>query len=155
MLTIKVDPKDVERVKQAFSALSDASQMRVMKDVLVKNAKPLESKMKELCPVSKAGGRSKKYASRVHPPGYLRASIGIIRSKGNKYPTIWVRPRFKGKWDPWYEHFPMAGTEQMRKKGTAPNPFVDRAWDATRATVEARIRNDMTRMIQERIDKMR
>ena len=151
MIQIKADPQDVEKIKQAFSRLSDNVQNKIMRDVLTQNAKSLLNKMKELCPVSKTGGRSKMYTSRIHPPGYLRASIGIIKSRRGKYPTIWVRPRFKGKWDPWYEHFPMAGTKKMAKR---PNPFVDKAWEATRSTVESGIKNDLTSMIQDRINKI-
>jgi len=151
MITLQADPKDVEQIKKAFSSLADNVQTRIVRQVLSRNAQPLLRKMRELAPVSKTGGKSKKYPSRNHPAGYLKASIGIIGSRRGKYPTIWVRPRFTGRWDPWYEHFPMAGTSRMKKP---PNPFVDRAWESTRATVEAGIASDMTRMIQERIDKL-
>ena len=91
------------------------------------------------------------YASRRHPPGYLKASIGVIVGKGTTFPTIWVRPRFQGSWDPWYEHFPMAGTKKMKKM---PNPFVDKAWQEVGGQVEASLEKDLTIEIQRAIDAL-
>jgi hypothetical protein len=154
-MAIKIDTQinGMPELKKAFSKLSDNLQRRVLLKAIVRNTKVLEQKMKQYAPVreSAAQGNSKKYPSRNHPVGYLRASIGTIKSRAGKYPTVWVRPRFKGKWDPWYEHFVMSGTSNRQ---VAPVPFVDMAWEAVGKQVESGLKNDLERMIQEEINRL-
>jgi len=151
MITIKVDPEDLRQIKRKFNLLSTKVQDKVLRDVIAKHALPVKKKMKVEVPVSKAGMTSKRYPKRSHPPGYLKASIGIIRSRrGGKYPTVWIKPRHKGSWDPWYEHFVVGG---YWKRDT-PDPFVDRTWIATKSGVKSGIKRDTARMIQDRINRL-
>jgi len=151
MIHIELKPEEVEQIKKQFSALSDTVGKKVFVKVLKNNTRVLENRMKALCPVSKYGSQGNRLASRNHPPGYLRASIGTIVGKGKEYPAIWVRPRFRGKWDPWYEHFPMAGTKKMKK---APNPFIDKAWEEVGESVKTGLLTDLERQIQAEINKL-
>lgn len=154
MIAVKIqaDPQDVRRARKQFNMLTRDVQDKIFRAVLRKQAKPVEKKMRELAPVSEHGSSSKQYGSRSHPAGYLKASIGIIGSRKGKYPTVWVRPRFKGKWDPWYEHFPIGGFG--RHEMHTPDPFIDKAWNATKAGVKSGIKSDMDRMVQERINRL-
>jgi len=147
MIQIEARPGDIEKIRKQFNMLSSDVQDKIFRSVLRKHAQPVMKKMKELAPVSQHGVTS---GNNPHPAGYLKASIGIIGSRKGKYPTVWVRPRFKGKWDPWYEHFPVGGT----RRGVQANPFIDRAWDATKAGVTTGIKMDMSRLIQQRINKL-
>jgi len=149
-IEIKADPEDIRKARKQFNMLSTSVQDKIFRAVLRKQAKPVEKKMRFEAPLSDFGSKSKKYPSRSHPAGHLKASIGIIASRKGKYPTVWVRPRFKGKWNPWYEHFPIGGFG----KGETPDPFIDRAWNATKAGVKSGIKSDMNRMIQERINRL-
>jgi hypothetical protein len=154
-MAIKIDTQidGMPELRRAFSKLPDNLQRRVLFKAIVRNTKVLEQKMKELAPVRDNAnqGKSKKYPSRNHPVGYLRASIGTVKSRSGKYPTVWVRPRFKGKWDPWYEHFVMSGTANRK---VAPVPFVDMAWDSVGAQVENGLKNDLEQMIQQEINRL-
>jgi HK97 gp10 family phage protein len=132
-------------VKLKLQKISQSIDSKVLFSVLLTSSKVLVDKMRELAPRSERGGRSKRYASRRHPPGYLKASIGQVKGRGKEYPTVWVRPRFTGGWDPWYAHFPMAGTKQMKK---APNPFVDRAWAEVGSTVKSNITTLINSIVQ-------
>jgi HK97 gp10 family phage protein len=151
MIGFAIAPGEVEQIKRQFSALGDRVQKRVFINVLKKNTRALENKMKELAPKSKYGSQGNRLESRNHPAGYLKASIGTIVSKGTNFPTIWVKPRFKGKWDPWYAHFPMAGTKKMK---VAPNPFVDKAWEEAGEGVKAGLLSDLEKQIQAEINKL-
>ena len=153
MVTIKADQAKVDQIRRQFQRLETDVQDRIIKNVLAKEAKVVERKMKELAPKSTTGVTGNRLASRNHPPGYLKASIGIIKSRKGSYPTVWVRPRFKGKWDPWYKHFPMAGTKNYDK--AQPNPFVDRAWDATQAQVRSNIQRNLERLLQQQINRLK
>jgi HK97 gp10 family phage protein len=151
MIKIEPDMSDLRAIKQKFSMLSDRVQSTVVRRVFHRAVRPLEKKMKQIAPVSRSGAVSKQYASRRHPPGYLRASIGTVLSKrGSRYPTVWVGPRFKvGGWDPWYAHFPMFGTKKIKH----PKPFVDQAWDSMRAQIENTIYRELEGNLQAEIDK--
>jgi hypothetical protein len=150
-IKVGIEITGLPEVKKQFSYLSDKIQKKVLFRAILQNTKVLENKMKELAPVrTSVGGISKQYPSRNHPAGYLRASIGTIKSRGTLYPTVWVRPRFRGKWDPWYEHFVMGGTVHIKKI----NPFVDRAWASVGAQVTAGLTNDLERQIQQEIDRL-
>jgi hypothetical protein len=139
-------------VKLKLQKISQSIDSKVLFSVLLTSSKVLVDKMRELAPRSERGGRSKRYASRRHPPGYLKASIGQVKGRGKEYPTVWVRPRFTGGWDPWYAHFPMWGTEPMRqaKKRVKkiPNPFVDRAWAEVGSTVKSNITTLINSIVQ-------
>ena len=144
----------LKEMEREFKNLSDTLRKRVIVKVLGRVARPLEQRMKDLAPVSKTGGLSKQYASRRHPPGYLKASIGIVVGKGVDIPTIWVRPRFKIKgFDPWYAHFPMAGTKHIPQSSTTP--FVDKAWAEMGAGIKSTLTNELTNEIQREINKLK
>lgn len=144
----------LNELKSQLNGLSDTLRKRVIIRSLVRSAKPLEKRMKDLAPVSKKGAQSKQYASRRHPPGYLKSSIGIVIGKGTDYPTLWVRPRVKIMgYDAWYKHFPMAGTKNIPKSSTTP--FVDMAWGEMGAQVQSSLMNDLTRDIQAEINKLK
>ena len=148
-LQFKIEGED--KLKKQFSALGDRVQKKILIRSLKKCSKPLEQRMKDLASVSRTGGVSKQYPSRNHPPGYLRASVGTIVGRGNEFPAVWVRPRFRGAWDPWYEHFPMAGTKHMT---ISPNPFVDKAWDEMGAITQAMLQSDLIQNIQDEINRI-
>lgn len=152
-INVGIEITGIPELKKQFSRLEDNIQKKVLFRAILKNTKVLENKMKELCPVRKAGtgGISKRYPSRNHPSGYLRASIGTIKSRPGRFPTVWVRPRFRGKWDPWYEHFPIGGTQNYEVR---PNPFVDKAWAAVGGQVTSGLMNDLERQIQEEINRL-
>jgi HK97 gp10 family phage protein len=151
MIPCKFELTGNVELQAQFSALQDRIQKRVLIKALKGCTKPLESKMKELCPVSKEGVSGERLESRNHPAGYLRATIGTIVGKGDKYPVVWVRPRFGNGHDPWYEHFPMAGTKFMTKQ---PTPFVDMAWDQMGPEIEASLKDDLEKNIQAEIDRL-
>jgi len=152
MIHIELKPEEVEQIKKQFSALSDTVGKKVFIKVLKNNTRTLENRMKALCPVSKYGSHGNRLASRNHPSGYLRASIGTIIGRGKDYPAIWVRPRFRGKWDPWYEHFPMAGTKRRKQP---PIPFVDKAWEEVGESVKTGLLTELERQIQAEINKLK
>lgn len=152
MVGFHVDTADLNKAIKEFSDLGEAVQKKIFVKVLKNNTRALEGRMKTLAPVSPRGVSGSKLASRNHPPGYLKASIGTIVGKKGRYPTIWIRPRFRGKWDPWYEHFPMAGTKKMK---VAPNPFVDNAWKELGAQVEMGLKTDLEKQIQAEINKLK
>lgn len=150
---MEINTRDLAEIKKQFSALDQKIRKKVFVKVLKNNTRVLESKMKELAPVSTSGtSGNKRYPKRNHPPGYLRATIGTIVSKRGDYPTIWVRPRFKGRWDPWYEHFPMAGTKNYNVE---PDPFVDKAWEQVGESVQTGLVTDLEKQIQAVIDKIK
>lgn len=144
MIKIEAELGDLKKIRKQFNTLSSDVQDKIFRSVLRKHAKPLERKMKELAPVSEYGSKGEY----PHPKGYLKASIGIIASRKGRYPTVWVRPRFIGKWNPYYVHFVVGGT----RRGIQPNPFIDRAWDATKAGIKSGIHADLSRLIQQRIN---
>lgn len=154
-ITAGISIEGIPELKKQFAKLEDNIQRKVLFRAILKNTKVLENKMKELAPVRgkthpDTAGNSKRYPSRNHPPGYLRASVGTIKSRAGRYPTVWVRPRFRGKWDPWYEHFPMAGTKDIKET----NPFVDKAWEQVGSQVTAGLTNDLERQIQDEINRL-
>jgi HK97 gp10 family phage protein len=150
---IQVDFKMVgnEQLQKQFSALGERVQKRIMIRALKKCTKPLETRMKELAPVSEKGVSGNKLSSRNHQAGYLKASIGTVVGRGSNFPAVWVRPRFKGKWDPWYMHFPMAGTKRMKKD---PNPFVDEAWSQMESQITESLKTDLETNIQNEINRL-
>jgi hypothetical protein len=152
MIITKIEITEYERVIKEFSALSDTIRKKVFVKVLKNNTRVLENRMKALCPVSRTGMKGTKNRP-AHPPGYLRASIGTIVGKGKDFPTIYVKPRFKGKWDPWYEHFPMLGVAGFKE--TEPHPFVDKAWEEVGGEVKTGLLTDLERQIQFEIDKLK
>lgn len=152
MIGFQLNEQEFKEVKRQFSALSVTIRKKVFVKVLKNNTRALENRMKALAPVSQHGTSGNKNPTRNHPPGYLRASIGTIVSRGTDLPTIWVKPRFKGKWDPWYLHFPMAGTKKMKKE---PNPFVDKAWGELGETVRTGLLKDLEQQIQAEINKLK
>jgi hypothetical protein len=151
MIGVRYEVEGLPELMNQFSALGERIQRRVFMNALKKNAAPLVEKMKELCPVSEHGVNGERLESRNHPAGYLKASIGIVVGTGSQYPTVWVRPRFKSVWDPWYEHFPMGGTKVMEK---APVPFVDMAWDEMGAMVQRSLEENLINDIQAEINKL-
>lgn len=151
MIQTKIEIVGYQEIIKQFSALDDRIRKKVFVKVLKNNTRVLENRMKTLCPVRKTGGFSKKYPSRNHPPGYLRASIGTVVGRGLDYPTIWVKPRIRGKWDTWYKHYLMAGTEKIE----TPNPFVDKAWEEIGPTVKSGLLTDLGRQIQSEINKLK
>jgi hypothetical protein len=150
MIAVGYKFEGLDKLKGQLLTFSDREKVAVI-NALKKCTKPLEDCMKMLCPVSETGVSGEKIAKRNHPPGYLRASIGTIVSLGPTYPTVWVRPRFTGSLDPWYEHFPMAGTENYT---VAPRPFVDEAWGMYGDVVEDSLKNYLEKNIQAEIDRL-
>jgi hypothetical protein len=147
----KIEGYEIEELQRQFSTLTDAIKRKIVINAIKKCTKPLEDCMRSLCPVSEFGVTNEPLESRNHPPGYLKASIGTIIGRGTEHPTVWVRPRFTGSLDPWYEHFPMAGTVNMKK---LPNPFVDKAWEQTGEIIEASLKQDLENNIQAEIDRL-
>lgn len=151
MIAVEYKVEGMDKLQEQFSALGEHVQKKVVINALKKCTKPLEDCMKMLCPVSETGVSGERLASRNHPPGYLRASIGTIIGRGTEHPTVWVRPRFSSSLDPWYEHFPMAGTKNMT---ATPRPFVDEAWGMYGDVVGDSLKTDLEKNIQAEIDRL-
>lgn len=152
MIKVEFKMEGMEELQRQFSALGERIQKKVLVRSLKKCAKPLEDRMKANCPVSKTGTTGERLASRNHPPGYLRATIGTIVSRGSEFPAIWVRPRFRGNWDPWYEHMVMGGSAAY--KDAKANPFVDKTWQEMGAQVESSLTQDLETNIQDEINRL-
>ena len=78
-----------------------------------------------------------------HEPGNLKKSIGVIKGKSRKYPSVYIGPRSKlifGKggamsvYDGWYAHMIEFG-HKFHGEYIPPKPFMRPAWDGTKKKV--------------------
>ena len=127
-------------IDAAFKRLHDlGSRKRDITKIFSNNMRPLMQAGKATAPKSKSGGRSKMYASRTHSAGTLRRSIKFATSK--KFANVWyvvARRSKSSNSDAWYAHMVGQGTKHQRA-----NPFMDRAWEATKGGVLSGLERDL------------
>jgi len=112
----------------AFKFVQD-TYAEVLKMGVVKEAQ-------RLAPVGTKEVISRQYASRTHKPGNLKRSIGVVRGKSKKYPSVYAGPKSRnvfGKgassYDGWYAHMIEFGHAGRDGKPIPPKPFMRPAWD--------------------------
>lgn len=107
----------------------------------------LVTAMRNQTPVSKSGTKgNKKYITRNHPAGRLRASIGK-KVGGGEIPVVWVSLNRVRSQDAWYQHIVVGGWEYGGTRHL-PNPIVRRTWDAMQAWVEGQLKTRMGRKLK-------
>lgn len=150
----------------------DRDKQREVKAILRRVARPTVKAARSFAPKSSQPHRARKT---LINPGNLKKSIGTITGrKGNskKNPTIYVGPRVKGKHDGFYGAWVHDGVNIYRKgfkrnrkgnKGynasgaktrTNPQPYMDKAYNATKGKVTADAEKGVAKFIQKKIDKL-
>ena len=111
---------------------------------------------------SQRWGYSKKYASRIHPPGNLAESIGTITGRGKKYPSIYAGPKSRvafgrgsKKWDGWYAHMIEFGHKLNNGKFQPPQPFMRPAWDETNGQMKDDLLKAYNAQLQKEMKKFK
>jgi hypothetical protein len=167
MNELNVNVTGFEELRRKIIALANPNdKKKEMLLILRQISKPTLRAAKVLAPVSK---RSHMARGVKIEPGNLKKSIGNITGKGGN-PTIYVGARVKGKNKGWYAHFVHEGInsyskgfKRKRKKGanssaaigrSTGNPFLTKAYQATKNVVTADAETRMARFIQRRINKL-
>jgi hypothetical protein len=167
MNELNVNVTGFEELRRKIIALANPNdKKKEMLLILRQISKPTLRAAKVLAPVSK---RSHMARGVKIEPGNLKKSIGNITGKGGN-PTIYVGARVKGKNKGWYAHFVHEGInsyskgfKRKRKKGanssaaigrSTGNPFLTKAYEATKNIVTADAETRMARFIQRRINKL-
>ena len=143
--------------------------LRNVANSTVKAARVFAPKSKQ--PHIVSGSRARK----VIQPGALKKSIGKITGRkgaSKKNPTIYVGPRAKGKHDGFYGAWVHEGHNIYRtgfkrkrsgnsrynargaKRQTTKNPFMDKAYNATKGGVTAEAEKRTVKFIQRRINRL-
>lgn len=152
-----VDITGFKELNAKIKTLPDKVKKREMLKVLRIAAKPTVAAARQEAPVGDKV--HKRYSRRdgsvlgVYDPGNLRKSIGNITGKkglGRANAVLYVGPRSKGKkYDGYYGHMVHSGT-----KTQSANPFMDRAYNRTKAQVTADTEKKVAKLIQRQIDKL-
>lgn len=131
----------LNEVNDLLEKLPNSLSFKFVQDTYAEIAKMgVLKEAKRLVPVGKKAVVSKKYASRSHLPGNLKRSLGIIRGKNKKYPTVFAGVRSKnifgrgGRYDGWYAHMIEYGTVKQ-----PPQPFMRPAWAMWKGKTESMI----------------
>lgn len=144
-VTIRIE--GTERINAQLEKLKGMSaRKRDVTKIFSTNMNVLKKAAQAAAPIGKRKTSSRKYESRVHMPGTLRRAIKFKTSK--RYGKTWyvVPERGKSKrFDAWYAHYVGFGT----KSGQRANPFMDRAWSATKERILSGIENGLYALIQQ------
>lgn len=128
MATIQID--GVEELRRAIIGISDDKlKRRELLKILRRQAKPLLNAIRMEAPVAK---EPIKIKGETYLPQNLKKSFAIQTGKSKKYPNVFVGPRRgkKHKYDGWYAHFLLYGTDKI--KG---NDFVKTGADRTMPSI--------------------
>lgn len=119
-------------IDDILTNLPDALQRKIVLSAFRKAARPTVNKMRSLSPEDT--GEPRKFRGRLHIPGTLKKSHGIVNGKSKRYPAIWVGPRYgkKYKYDGFYFKFIIAGSPAQAKQ--VKNPYRNWIHDAARQT---------------------
>jgi HK97 gp10 family phage protein len=121
------------------------------KEILKKNLLPVAQL---LAPVGTKRVVSKKYASRTHDPGNLRASLGVgLAPRSRKNAGVWCGPRaeyFRGakKNNAYYAHMVEFGHE-----GVSPHPFMRPAFDQTKKQMIASLGDTLIKRMTRQVKR--
>lgn len=151
---------------------TDKAKRRELIPILRKVAQATVKAARQAAPVS---DRPHKGRSRVIQPGNLKKSIGTITGKKGTSRTnavVYVGPRTRGQYDGYYGNWVHEGVNLYRggfkrnrrgnsaanargsKRQTEGNPFMIRAYNATKGKVTADAEQKVAAFIQKRIDRL-
>jgi HK97 gp10 family phage protein len=99
----------IEELKKEFSRMTDKEATRMMREILVKVAKPVREAAKREAPIADKPVTIKRKgkAGKIVEPGNLKKSIAIIKGRSKLYPNVHIGARAgdKRKNDGYYAHF--------------------------------------------------
>jgi HK97 gp10 family phage protein len=135
------------KIKQLPDKVKRSELLKILGQV----ANPTVAAARGFAPQSKkahviSGSRTRK----IIQPGNLKKSIGKIVAKRNRVDAVLVvGPRAKGKHDGWYGAFVNSGTVKQQA-----NPFMDKAYSATKGKVTADAEAKVSKYVQKQIDRL-
>lgn len=168
---VQVEGFDVlsRKIKQLDN---DKAKKREITAILRKVARATVNAARKFTPVSNKPHRGR---STVIQPGNLKKSIGVIRGKKGSARTnavVYVGPRARGKYDGYYGAWVHEGKNIYRsgfkrnrsgnrkanlkgaKKRTEGQPYMDKAYNATKGQVTQDAEKSVAKYIQKRIDRL-
>lgn len=135
---IGVELKGMEKLTEKFRQMSELDRTRFFVEEFKPMADVIQRSMRAHAPVFKGEyWKSKKYASRNHPRGTLRDSIGK-KIGGHSIPTVWISPNRKASRDAWYNHMVIGG-HSYKDINVKKNDFVANTWNAIGGMVEKQL----------------
>lgn len=154
---------DTSEVQAMFTRLAKAGATpKEIQPILRKAATPLRDDAKSKTPVNQRnvntlhavarkhyGGGKFSIKVQIHKPGNLRRSVAIFRSKRNQF-VLYVGNIVgrKAANDGWYGRLIHTGFKAGGKTSVAPNPFMDKAFEAKSSQVIEIIKSGLLALIE-------
>lgn len=143
-----------KQIDAILSNLPDALQRKVVLSAFRKAARPMVEAQRRLAPETH---EPRRYRGRLHIPGTLKKSHGIVNGKSKQYPAIWVGPRYgkRYKYDGFYFKFIIEGSDSLAKQIKNPvDNWIEKGARQTESQVRSVIRVELGKALDRKMQSI-